>query len=272
MLLGIQFRREDGRHDLAWQIASLRELTRCGTYWKIVLFYSKRAGIWQPLKGLSQQLRTRGRYVSPHSRSAMPSACCEDTGVSLCRASIHSGRVFSGTPPSSSREAGFRLIRSSMAGPRPQVGPSAGHSNAPTRIELTRRLVGLEQSSIQVTYPVLDDDLLKPLHESGGCILGACGRVAPVGLRQEAGERPHRQQGDDGGNGMMIVVGEGVIARQHIEGSILDSPARPSHLPSLAGRKDGDGDRRHHPQLLTFVLPGGRRIAEFTVNDVELPL
>ena len=36
---------------------------------------------------LLQQLRTRGRYVSPHSRSAMPSACCEDTGVSLCRAS-----------------------------------------------------------------------------------------------------------------------------------------------------------------------------------------
>ena len=79
-----------------------------------------------PDLGGPQQLRTRGRYVSPHFRSAMPSACCEDTGVSLCRASIHSGRVFSGTPPSSSREAGFRLIRSSMAGPRPQVGPSAG--------------------------------------------------------------------------------------------------------------------------------------------------
>ena len=77
----------------------------------------------------------------------------------------------------------------------------------PTRIELTRRLVGWEQSSIQVTYPVLDDDFLKPEHESGGCILGARGRVVPIGWHQEAGERPHRQQRDDGGNGMMIVVG-----------------------------------------------------------------
>src|SRR6266550_5287305 len=64
----------------------------------------------------------------------------------------------------------------------------SGHrraSNAPPRIELTRRLVGLEQSSIQVTDPVLDDDLLKPLHESGRCVLADPAAPANAGPRAD---------------------------------------------------------------------------------------
>ena len=67
------------------------------------------------------------------------------------------------------------------------AGPAIGGPPGPSGTVLTGGSVG-EQGLIEVTDPILHEDLLKPQHESGRCTLRARRGVAPVSLRQEAGE------------------------------------------------------------------------------------
>ena len=85
-------------------------------------------------------------------------------------------------------KTGFRAGGLARAGPRP-TGPALAGPQGPWGTALAGGPVGADQRRIQVTNPVLDEDLLKPQHESGRGASGARGGIAPVGLHQEAGER-----------------------------------------------------------------------------------
>lgn len=82
--------------------------------------------------------------------------------------------------------------------------------------------------------PDLSGHFLKPLGKSFGSVHRACYGVVPVSQGKEAGKRPHRQQSDDCGNTMMVIVREGVVASQPVESSVLNDPPAPSNLPALA--------------------------------------